>query len=142
MPGRCLRRGWPRWWRADEAAGKSSFASSPSHSEHIVSLKTADFEPEKFEDHYEEALTELINAKRIGKTIAAKPRPRGENVVDLMDGLRRSIGGAEPARASKPSKKPRKNGGQKEMLMPIEGKRVAKGAAAKKPASKSQRKSA
>ena len=29
---------------------------------HIVSQKTADFEPEKFEDHYEEALTELINA--------------------------------------------------------------------------------
>jgi DNA end-binding protein Ku len=110
---------------------------------HIVSQKTADFEPEKFEDHYEEALTELINAKRNGKTIAAKPRPRDENVVDLMDALRRSIGGTEPARASKSSKKPRKGASdQKEMLMPIEGKKVAKGAAAKKPASKSQRKSA
>jgi DNA end-binding protein Ku len=110
---------------------------------HIVSQKTTDFEPEKFEDHYEEALTELINAKRNGKTIAAKPRPRGENVVDLMDALRRSIGGAETAKASKTSKKPRKGGsGQKEMLMPIEGKKVAKGAAVKKPASKSQRKSA
>jgi DNA end-binding protein Ku len=110
---------------------------------HIVSQKTADFEPEKFEDHYEEALTELLNAKRNGKTIAAKPRPRGENVVDLMDALRRSIGGAEPTRASKSSKKPRKGaGGQKEMLMPIEGKKVAKGAVTKKPASKSQRKSA
>ena len=82
---------------------------------HIVSQKTADFEPEKFEDHYEEALTELINAKRNGKTIAAKPRPRGENVVDLMDALRRSIGGAGPAKASKPSKKSRKSGsGQKD----------------------------
>jgi DNA end-binding protein Ku len=110
---------------------------------HIVSQKTADFEPEKFEDHYEEALTELINAKRNGKTIAAKPRPRGENVVDLMDALRRSIGGAGPAKASKPSKKPRKSGsGQKEMLMPIEAKKAAKEAAEKKPASKSQRKSA
>src|SRR5438067_1220326 len=110
---------------------------------HIVNQKAADFEPEKFEDHYEDALTELINAKRNGKTIAAKQRPRGENVVDLMDALRRSIGGAEPAKASKPSKKPRKGGsGQKEMLMPIESKKVAKEAAAKKPASKSQRKSA
>jgi DNA end-binding protein Ku len=110
---------------------------------HIVNQKVAEFEPEKFEDHYEEALTELINAKRNGKTIAAKPRPRGENVVDLMDALRRSIGGAEPAKASKPSKKPRKGAsGQKEMLMPIEGKKVAKEAAAKKSASKSQRKSA
>jgi DNA end-binding protein Ku len=57
--------------------------------------------------------------------------------------LRRSIGAAETAKASKPSKKPRKGGsGQKEMLMPIEGKKVAKEASAKKPVSKSQRKSA
>jgi DNA end-binding protein Ku len=52
---------------------------------HIVQQKTAEFEPDKFEDHYEAALTDLINQKRNGKTIAAKPRPRGENVVDLMD---------------------------------------------------------
>ncbi len=53
--------------------------------------KAADFEPEKFEDHYEEALTELINAKRQGKAIGPKPRPQGENVVDLMDALKKSI---------------------------------------------------
>jgi DNA end-binding protein Ku len=48
-----------------------------------------------------------------------------------MEALRRSVGAAEPA---KPSKKPRKAAnGQKEMLMPIAG---------KKPASKPQRKSA
>ena len=29
---------------------------------HIVNQKKAHFEPEKFEDHYEEALTELIMA--------------------------------------------------------------------------------
>jgi len=33
---------------------------------HIVTQKAADFEPEKFEDHYEAALAELINAKRNG----------------------------------------------------------------------------
>jgi non-homologous end joining protein Ku len=33
------------------------------------------FEPDKFEDHYEQALTELINAKRQGKIINPKPRP-------------------------------------------------------------------
>src|SRR5580704_9125978 len=58
---------------------------------HIVNQRAADFDPTKFEDHYEEALTELINAKRNGKTVAAKPRPRGENVVDLMDALKKSI---------------------------------------------------
>jgi DNA end-binding protein Ku len=43
---------------------------------HIVNQKAADFDPEKCEDHYEEALTELINAKRNGKTIAAKAPTR------------------------------------------------------------------
>ncbi len=41
-----------------------------------------------------------------------------------MDALRRSIGGSEPAKPSKQSKKPRKAAaGQKEMLMPIAGKK-------------------
>jgi hypothetical protein len=81
--------------------------------------------------------------KRAGKPITAKERPRGENVVDLMDALRKSIGGAKAAKDSKPAKKPRKvASGQKEMLMPIAGKKPAKEAAAKKPAAKPQRKSA
>jgi non-homologous end joining protein Ku len=36
-------------------------------------------------------LVDLINQKRAGKIIAHKPRPRGENVLDLMDALKRSI---------------------------------------------------
>jgi DNA end-binding protein Ku len=43
---------------------------------HIVNQKASTFEPEKFEDHYEAALTELINAKRNGKTVGAKPDRR------------------------------------------------------------------
>ena len=87
---------------------------------HIVTQKTAEFEPEKFEDHYEEALVELINAKRQGKTIGTKPRPKGENVVDLMDALKKSL--ASEAVTTK-GKKPRKaSAGQKEMLLPIERK--------------------
>jgi hypothetical protein len=54
-----------------------------------------------------------------------------------------SVSGAAPAKASKPAKKPRKaESGQKEMLMPIEGKKASKESTAKKPASKAQRKSA
>ena len=110
---------------------------------HIVNQKAGHFEPDKFEDQYETALIDLINQKRAGKPITAKERPRGENVVDLMDALRKSIGGAEPARDSKPAKKPRKAAsGQKEMLMPIAGKKPAKEVAAKKSAAKPQRKSA
>src|SRR6266478_6215659 len=82
---------------------------------HIVNQKAGHFEPDKFEDQYETALIDLINQKRAGKPIAAKERPRGENVVDLMDALRKSIGGAQAAKDSKPAKKPRKvASGQKE----------------------------
>jgi DNA end-binding protein Ku len=110
---------------------------------HIVNQKSGNFEPEKFEDHYETALIDLINQKRSGRPITPKERPRGENVVDLMEALRRSVGKeAAPAKAAKPAKKPRKaSSGQKEMLMPIEGKKP-KEAAANKPAPRSQRKSA
>jgi DNA end-binding protein Ku len=60
---------------------------------HIVNQKSGRFEPEKFEDHYETALVDLINQKRAGKPITPKERPKGENVVDLMEALRRSVGG-------------------------------------------------
>ena len=113
---------------------------------HIVNQKSGRFEPDKFEDQYESALIDLINQKRAGKPITPKERPRGENVVDLMEALRRSVGGtAEETRTQQKSpKKPRKaSTGQKEMLMPIAGKKQAKETTAKKPAStKSQRKSA
>jgi DNA end-binding protein Ku len=90
---------------------------------HIVNQKSSTFEPEKFEDHYEAALTELINQKRNGKPITAKARPKGENVVDLMDALKRSIANEQPAKGKKPRKAV---AGQKEMLLPISGKRAAK----------------
>jgi len=105
---------------------------------HIVDQKSAHFEPEKFEDHYEQALIDLINQKRAGKPVTPKERPRGSNVVDLMEALRRSVG-----QQSAPAKPTRKAGkaatGQKEMLMPIEGK---KRTPAKKSAARPQRKSA
>jgi len=112
---------------------------------HIVNQKAGRFEPEKFEDQYETALVDLINQKRAGKPITAKERPRGENVVDLMDALRKSVGGAaaDANPPKKSAKKPRKAAaGQKEMLMPIDGKKAAKEGAAKKSATRSQRKSA
>ena len=70
-------------------------------------------------------------------------RAAASNVVDLMEALRRSVGQeAAPAKADKPAKKPRKaSSGQKEMLMPIEGKKP-KEAAAKKSTARPQRKSA
>ena len=83
---------------------------------HIVNQKSGRFEPDKFEDHYETALIDLINSKRAGKPITPKERPRGENVVDLMDALRKSVGGAaaETRAPKKSAKKPRKGGGRPE----------------------------
>jgi DNA end-binding protein Ku len=112
---------------------------------HIVDQKSGSFEPDKFEDQYETALIDLINQKRAGKPITPKERPRGENVVDLMEALRKSVGGAAASEAKagkKPTKKAKKAAGQKEMLMPIAGKKPAKETAAKKPAARTQRKSA
>ncbi|MHC2277243.1 DNA end-binding protein Ku [Bradyrhizobium diazoefficiens] len=113
---------------------------------HIVEQKAGNFEPGKFEDQYETALVELINQKRAGKPITPKERPRGENVVDLMDALRKSVGGAaaETKVAKKPAKRAKKTAaGQKEMLMPIAGKKAAaKEAPAKKPPAAARRKSA
>jgi DNA end-binding protein Ku len=111
---------------------------------HIVNQKAGHFEPDKFEDQYETALIDLINQKRAGKPITAKGRPSGENVVDLMDALRKSIGGgaARQQPSEKPVKKSKKTApGQKEMLMPMAGKKPVKETSAKKPA-KPQRKSA
>ena len=71
---------------------------------HIVEQKAGNFDPDKFEDHYETALVDLINKKRSGKPITPKERPRGENVVDLMDALRKSIGGNR-----RPKQRPRRN---------------------------------
>ena len=107
---------------------------------HIVNQKSGRFEPDKFEDHYETALVDLINRKRAGKPLTKQERPAGSNVVDLMDALRRSVGQSAPAKSGRKQRKV--SSGQKEMLMPIEGKKTAKEPAAKKTTARSQRKTA
>ena len=47
---------------------------------HIVEQKSGHFEPETFEDHYEQALQELLNQKRKGLPIATARRPAPSNV--------------------------------------------------------------
>jgi DNA end-binding protein Ku len=100
---------------------------------HIVQQKSGHFEPTKFEDHYEAALTELINKKRNGERITSVSKPvSSDNVISLMDALKRSISGkpaakTEAAPKAAKGKKPRKAAaGQREMLLPISGKRAAK----------------
>ena len=83
--------------------------------EALIERKTAKFDPSKFHDRYVEALEELIERKRKGKTIHAEeeaPPAKGMNVVDLMAALKRSIekpgdtgAGARKAPARKPAAK-------------------------------------
>jgi DNA end-binding protein Ku len=102
--------------------------------EHILNNKAADFDPSQFRDHYEEAVVEMLKKKQAGipaprERAAARP----QNVVNLMDALRRSI--TEEKRAPAAPKKGRKRvEGQTEMLLPIAGKKGKE--AAVKPVSK------
>src|SRR5215208_1135140 len=61
--------------------------------EHILEQKKGHFDPEEFEDRYEDALRDLIKAKQAGKEPPAAPAPRASNVINLMDALRRSVKG-------------------------------------------------
>ena len=54
---------------------------------HIVEQKSGHFRPDKFEDHYETALTELLRRKQAGETIVPAEAPRPAKVVNLMDAL-------------------------------------------------------
>jgi DNA end-binding protein Ku len=63
--------------------------------EHILEQKRGHFDPEKFEDRYEQALGELIKAKRAGKEPPTVSTPRPSNVINLMDALRRSVKGSK-----------------------------------------------
>jgi DNA end-binding protein Ku len=95
---------------------------------HIVETKSGHFRPQAFEDHYEHALKQLIEKKAKGEKIEVpKERPTGK-VINLMDALRRSVqaeSGGQTSRAT--GKKGRKKiEGQKEMLLPISGKKTAR----------------
>jgi DNA end-binding protein Ku len=57
---------------------------------HILETKKGHFDPNKFEDRYENALIELIKAKRAGKEPPHASDTRPSNVINLMDALRRS----------------------------------------------------
>jgi DNA end-binding protein Ku len=58
---------------------------------HIVETKSGHFSPEEFEDHYEDALKELLKKKLAGEKIEAPKERAPAKVINLMDALRRSV---------------------------------------------------
>jgi DNA end-binding protein Ku len=101
---------------------------------HIVEQKSADFEPDQFEDRYESALIDLINQKRNGLPAAkAAPKATG-NVINLMDALKKSLANEkQPAPVAKAKKAKKRVEGQREMLLPIAGSGSGKRAAKEEP---------
>jgi DNA end-binding protein Ku len=100
---------------------------------HIVDTKRGKFEPEKFEDHYENALKELLRKKQKGEKIERPREPARTNVVNLMEALRQSVkaaGGRQPSATRAQARKGKKRiEGQREMLLPIPGKKDKEAAA-------------
>jgi DNA end-binding protein Ku len=60
----------------------------------LIEKKSSAFKPEKFEDHYQTALKALVQDKLKGRKIVAhdQERPKGGNIVDLMEALKKSVG--------------------------------------------------
>jgi DNA end-binding protein Ku len=73
---------------------------------HIVETKKGEFEPEKFEDRYEDALKELLKKKQKGEKIERPKEAAPSNVINLMDALRQSV----KAERSEPRKPARSSG--------------------------------
>ena len=75
--------------------------------EHILDTKAAHFDPKKFSDRYETALRKLVKRKASGKKIEEpESEDKPSNVVNLMEALRRSVGGGK--RSSRPRAASRK----------------------------------
>lgn len=73
----------------------------------LIGKKSSPFKPERFEDHYQTALKDLVQAKMKGRKIVTASddeRPKGGNVVDLMEALKKSLG--QKSAGTKPDQKP------------------------------------
>lgn len=76
---------------------------------HLVETRTRAFDPDKFHDHYEEALRELVAAKLKHKKLPELPKqPAKSNVIDLMGALKASLKERRKPRAKAPAKRRRK----------------------------------
>jgi DNA end-binding protein Ku len=91
--------------------------------EQILQSKVAEFDPSRFVDRYEEAVLEILKKKQAGLAISReREAPRLENVVNLVDALRRSIA-QERAASALPKKGRKPIEGRGENPPPIPGKK-------------------
>lgn len=57
----------------------------------LIDKKQTTFDPSAFEDHYENALIDMINALKSGKKLPKPAAAPKENVVNLAEVLRKSL---------------------------------------------------
>ena len=82
----------------------------------LIEQFRGDFEPERYEDTYREALLKVIKAKQKGETITAVPAAEEEEPADLLAALKASVEAArkgrsvraKPATGRKPAARKRK----------------------------------
>lgn len=80
---------------------------------HIIETKRGNFDPSQFQDRYQDALVELIRAKRAGKPLPAVPETKApSNVINLMDALRRSVESETRRGTRNPAPPARKDAGR------------------------------
>src|SRR5262245_28214425 len=80
--------------------------------EELIDKKTKKFDPSVFKDTYEDALRELIEAKAEHRKVRTiEEAPQSAKVINLMDALRRSIGGRESGSRREPSPRKGKRSG-------------------------------
>ncbi|WP_439532171.1 Ku protein [Polymorphobacter sp.] len=77
----------------------------------LIDKKTGTFDASDYHDRYVDALKDIIERKKKGKTISIDSDepdsdPRGSNVVDLMAALKKSIGSGSKPAAKRPAAKP------------------------------------
>jgi non-homologous end joining protein Ku len=66
--------------------------------EHILDTKAEDFDPAYLEDRYRTVLVEKLREKQAQKpAVPVASRPSGQNVINLMDALKRSLAKERPA---------------------------------------------
>jgi DNA end-binding protein Ku len=75
----------------------------------LIDLLRKPFDAEEYQDHYREALTQVIEAKLEGREVVTSPAGREAKVIDLADALRRSVEAAKkgkPKRAARQRSRP------------------------------------
>jgi DNA end-binding protein Ku len=100
----------------------------------LIDARTGDWEPERYQDEYQLALDELIEAKAQGREAPKAKRERRPKVTSIMDALERSVAEIDPGKLPPPKKAARKSAKKAAKRTPrtAAAKKTAKAAAPKR----------